>query len=182
MSEFSDLWNFIVKRSRDQAMPVVQDYDEFEYVFNLVKGCEGYLEVGTAEGNSFYVMSSAIKGDLAYVDLGEAHTEKQRNFILDRLKDRNITAIHGDSNDTNTFQKVCDRQFDVVFIDAGHTYENALIDAHLYAPLARKYVLFHDIQMPDVNRAFERYCMLTGQRGTRVVNSENYGYGIIKCK
>jgi len=184
--EFIDLWNYIVKRSRDAGIPVVQDQTELEYVFNLMKDCKSYLEVGTAEGNSLYVLANAMpKGSkITYVDLGEKHTTPHRNVILDQLKDYDVTAIHGDSNDFSTKARLSvDTLFDVVLIDAGHDDFNVAIDALFYGPLATKYIIFHDIKMPDVNRAFEWYCKQRHEcKNYRVVNSKTYGYGIIEVK
>lgn len=184
---FEEAWDFIVKRSADQNMVVVQDKTELEYIFNLMKGCGSYLEVGTAEGNSLYVLANAMpKGsEITYIDWAEPHTKDKRDFILDRLSDYKITAIHGDSNDEKTASKArrgvpfC---YDVVLIDAGHDDFNVAIDALFYGPLARKYIIFHDIQLPDVNRAFEWYCRQRPEcKNYRIVNSETYGFGVIEC-
>jgi len=180
---FEDLWNYIVKRSRDAGIPVVQNKEELEYVFNLLKDCKSYLEIGTAEGNSLYVLTNALpKGsEVAYIDLGEPHTEAHRKVILDQLKDYKICAVHGDSNNLDNVLKLSPRLFDAVLIDAGHDDFNVAIDAFLYGPMAKKYIIFHDIQLPDVNRAYEWYCRQKPQcKNYRVVNSGNFGYGIIE--
>jgi len=95
LREFNDLWAFIVKRSNDASMPVVQDKEELEYVFNLLKDCESYLEVGTAEGNSLYVLANAlpVNSEITYIDWAEKHTKENRDFILSRLTDYKITPI-----------------------------------------------------------------------------------------
>lgn len=180
--QFEEAWNYIVKRSKAAAIPVVQDRTELEYVFNLMKDCNSYLEVGTAEGNSLYVLANAMpKGsEITYIDWAEPHTEGPRNAILEQLKDYKITPIHGDSNDLFTLNRL-DGMYDAVLIDAGHDDFNVAIDAMLYGPMARKYIIFHDIQLPDVNRAFEWYCRQRPDcKNYRVVNSETYGYGILE--
>lgn len=192
---FEDHWNFIVNRSKEACIPVVQDKAELEYVYNLMKDCTSYLEVGTAEGNSLYVLTNAMpKGsEITYIDLAEPHTKPHRDMILERLKDYEITPIHMNSNDREAIQaartafytKHHDRNehhgYDMVLIDAGHEDFNVVIDALWYGELARKYIVFHDIQIPDVRRAFEWYCHVRKYcKNYRVVNSENYGYGIIE--
>lgn len=186
MPEFNELWDFIIKRSADANMVVVQDRAELEYVFNLMRNCSSYLEVGTAEGNSLYVLANAMpKGsEITYIDWAEPHTKQNRDFILDRLTDYKITPIHADSNDITTRNKADQGYFyDVVLIDAGHDDFNVAIDALLYGPMAKKYIIFHDIQLPDVNRAFEWYARQRPNcRASRVVNSEKFGYGILEVK
>jgi len=180
MQGFNEHWDFIVKRSNDACMPVVQNKEELEHVYNLLTGCESYLEVGTAEGNSLYVLANAMpKGSpVTYIDWAEKHTEENRAFVLSRL-DYPVTPIHGDSNDYATLNQVIDKKYDAVLIDAGHDDFNVAIDALFYGPLARKYIIFHDIQLPDVSRVFDWYCKQMNKKSYRVVNSEHYGYGVI---
>lgn len=175
--DFESLWREITS----DGVVTVQDRTELEYVFNLVKGCKSYLEVGTAEGKSLYVLAHAMPdAEITYVDLGEMHTERRRNYYLGKLKN-NITAIHGDSNDYSTYNQLGGKFFDVVFIDAGHEDFNVAIDAHLYGGRATKYIIFHDVQMPDVGKVFDWYSrQMPDRRAYRVVNSANYGYGIIE--
>lgn len=180
---FDEAWDFIVKRSADANMVVVQDRAELEYVFNLMRNCSSYLEVGTAEGNSLYVLANAMpKGsEITYIDWAEPHTEQNRNFILDRLTDYTIRYIHADSNDQTTAYEVQCKRFDAVLIDAGHDDFNVAIDAMHYACLAKKYIIFHDVQLRDVDRAFTWYAKQRPDcRAYRVVNSEKFGYGILE--
>lgn len=183
MKEFTELWDYIFRRSMKAGIPVVQDQTELEYVFNLMKECTSYLEVGTAEGNSLYVLANAMPegSDITYIDLGEPHTTPHRNEILDQLKNYKIKPIHGDSNDISTLISRDKIQFDAVLIDAGHDDFNVAIDAFFYGPLATKYIFFHDIQLPDVNRAYEWYCRQRPEcKNYRIVNSENFGFGVIE--
>lgn len=180
--KFEELWNYIIKRSADICIPVVQDRTELEYVFNLMRNCTSYLEVGTAEGNSLYVLANAMpKGsEITYIDWAEKHTEGPRNAILGQLTDYKITPIHGDSNDYSTMHRVKTAS-DVVLIDAGHDDFNVALDAIFYGQFASKFIIFHDIQLPDVNRAFEWYCRQRPEcKNYRIVNSTHFGYGIIE--
>lgn len=180
---FSEHWHFIVQRSQDACMPVVQDREELEHVYNLLTNCKSYLEVGTAEGNSLYILAQALpKGsEITYIDWAEPHTEKNRNFVLERLKDYKITQVHENSNNLLT-RELVNQSFDAVLIDAGHESWNVAIDAMLYGPLALKYVIFHDIQLPEVEKAYNWYCRQRPEcRSYRVINSETFGFGILEC-
>lgn len=180
---FEDLWEFVVKRSADAAMVVVQDRTELEYVYNLMRGCTSYLEVGTAEGNSLYVLANALpKGSqITYIDWAEPHTKVNRDFILNKLEDYAVRPIHADSNDTQTLDKVRDHRFDAVLIDAGHDEFNVAVDALFYGPLANKYIIFHDVQLPAVSKIFDWYANQRPDcRAYRVANSQFYGYGVLE--
>lgn len=188
--QFEEAWNFIVERSRKACIPVVQDRTELEYIFNLMKDCKSYLEVGTAEGNSLYVLAHALqeKENIVCVDFGEKHTEPPRNLVIQSLEAKgfDIIEVYGNSHGPEVVSFVprykpgC-THFDAVLIDAGHSYEDVIADAVAFGSLAEKYIFFHDIRIPDVNRAFEWYCRQRPEcKNYRVVNSENYGYGVIE--
>jgi predicted O-methyltransferase YrrM len=178
LSVFNEAWRDITKR---EGVVTVQNREELEHVFNLLYGLESYLEVGTAEGNSLYVLAHALKPDavITYIDYGEKHTTLSREEVLRRIPQA-VTAIHGDSNDFITHNQVKETRYDAVLIDAGHDAFNVAIDALFYGPLATKYIIFHDVQLPEVNRAFTWYVKQLGKESYRFINSETFGYGIIK--
>lgn len=193
---FNDLWQFMVDRSRrdEKAIVVVQDRDELEYVFKLIKNCnaQSYLEVGSAEGNSLYVLGNALadKSSITCVDLGEDHTAAPRkeSITLLRFAGYTVEEVLGDSTLKETYYKVfspytplVQQSYDVVFIDGGHDYTTVLSDAILYAPLAKKYVFFHDVQLPEVKAAVDWFVKHWNLgKYHEFINSNSYGYGIIE--
>lgn len=180
---FDELWRFVCERSA--SFPVVQEYHELEHVFNLMKGCESYLEVGTAEGNSLYVLSHALKENavITFIDLGENHTKEAREDAIN-LTHRFMTGILGNSHSAKVLKSTLLKQeYEVVLIDAGHTYEDVIVDAVAYGSLANKYIIFHDVCLPDVARAFDWYCKQRPDcRAYKMINSETFGYGIVEIK
>lgn len=186
MSKFEELWTEITKRP---GVITVQNKEELGHVFNLLTGCRSYLEVGTAEGNSLFVLAQALQKDpiVRYIDYGEKHTTPARNEIIARLKDSGISVygLHGNSHDPKLIESIAPitynglEKFDAVLIDAGHTYEDVIADASAYGWMASKYIIFHDVMLPEVNRAFEWYAKQVQKRCYRFVNSETFGYGII---
>lgn len=194
MKNFNELWKFISDRSNRDVKPIVlvQDKTELEHIFNLMRNCEckSYLEVGTAEGNSLYVLAQSMKShsDIAIIDLGEPHTTKPREDVLNILKDECLYVkdkIYGDSTLPSTIGRLClgkpERKFDCILIDGGHDFSTVLSDAIFYAPLATKYIFFHDIQLPEVRRAVS-WWHSRWQLGkySEFINSDNFGYAIIE--
>lgn len=177
MKTFDELWKFVNRNGS-----IVQDKAELEYIFNLIKNCDGYLEVGTAEANSLYVLSHALKpmSPITYIDFGEDHTAKQRNENIAEIPNK-ILAIHGNSHDMKSIDLAASR-YDVVLIDAGHGYEDVILDAICYGRMADKFILFHDIQIKDVAEAFVWYCNYMKFRDVSFFSTPNsgYGYGVIK--
>ena len=181
-SKFDELWKFITKER--PGVITVQEYGELKHVYGLLENCTSYLEVGTAEGNSLYVLTQAMKPGsfVYYIDWAEPHTADARQEVLEHLrKDYKVIGVHGDTNDYKTAREVSYLKFDAVLIDAGHTDFNVAIDTMLYAGLANKYVIFHDIMIPDVNRVFEWYRkQFPYRKAYKIVNSEDFGYGIVQ--
>lgn len=181
---FSDCWNYIVERSKAGPFPVVQDRSEMEHVYTLLQGCESYLEVGSAEGNSLYVFANAMRpgSRITYIDWDEKHTRPHRERAIKELESNGykITGVRSNSNDFRAALSLKDKEFDCVLIDAGHKGFNVAIDAMFYAPLATKYIVFHDIRLPDVEEVFAWYSSQRPDcKAYRFFNSDTYGYGVM---
>lgn len=180
-SIFNECWDFIVKRSEAAGYPVVQDKRELEHVFNLMKDAGSYLEMGSAEGNSLYVLAHALMpgANITYVDYAENHTTQSRNEVIKLLinKGYRVRGFCGNSHDKSIIANARD-SYDCVMIDAGHTFDDVMQDAKAYLPMAQKYCFFHDVELPEVRKAFE--IQKQGKNYHYFIRSENYGYGIIK--
>lgn len=196
---FDKLWKDIEERSQRWSIPIVQDRAELEHVFNLMKGCKSYLEVGTAEGNSLYVLSHALpdKAKVFSIDFGEKHTRLPCQEITSKLRERLDFNSHTCNSHahyappsalerwgidkTPIFIWELEKPYDVVLIDAGHTYEDVIADAAAFGWMANKYIIFHDIQIPEVRKAFDWYCAQNPQfKRSEFINSTTYGYGILE--
>lgn len=188
---FDELWKDLEERSKRWAISIVQDYKELEYVFNLIKGCrcQSYLEIGSAEGNSLYVLSHAMVEDARkiLVDFGEEHTAAPRKEVLDKIKLHISRQFLGNSHNTGMLSlaqqsnKMGNASYDVVFIDAGHTYEDVIADAISFGWLANRYIIFHNVCLAPIKKAIEWYLAQNPQfKYHEFINSTHYGYGIIE--
>lgn len=184
MQTFTNLWQSVIKRSVE--FPIVQERSELEHVFNLIQGCESYLEVGTAEGNSLFVLAHALKpgARITSVDLGERHTKPHQEDVRRLLSPHyTVAAYHGDSTNPSTYPNK--EKHDAVLIDGGHDFNTVLSDANMYGLLATKYILFHDIKLPDVARAVNKFLNDKNPgnwRYSEYVNSPTMGFGIVEIR
>lgn len=184
MKAFEEAWKFVKDKALDRVFPVVQDKSELEYIFNLMIGSNSYLEVGTAEGCSMYVLAHAMpnKSWLHWIDLGEKHTQAYREEFFQDLSriGYNVSGMIGNSNELNMTNELTDK-VDCVMIDAGHLHHNALLDLINYGKLATKYIFVHDVTMPDVMKAFCEYALANPHlKPSTFIRSTTYGYGIFK--
>lgn len=185
MPDFDSLWNWARSRGEFQ-----QEYTELRHIFDLMSACDckSYLEVGTAEGNSLYILGHAVddRGTIDYIDLDENHTREARTQSIQKLvqekwpmQGRMIGFHHGNSTDPLLLDSK--RKFDCVLIDGGHDYKTVLSDSIMYAKMANKYVFWHDIQLLEVKIAVD--CFLSAIKSGKYstfINSDNFGYGILE--
>lgn len=175
---FDELWSFATRNGE-----IVQEKIELNFVYDLMKACDckSYLEIGSAEGNSLYVLGHVVEKYIDYIDYGEAHTTPLRDECVGKLKElgKNVTGYLGDSTNAKTLPNK--QKYDCVLIDGGHDYETVLSDCMMYAGLATKYVFFHDVQLKPVADAIEFYLKRWPLgKYTTFINSPTYGYGILE--
>lgn len=180
---FDNHWKHLQERCNRLSFPLVQDKGEMQHVYNLVRGCKSYLEVGTAEGNSLYVMGHALLSDalVVSIDWQEPHTKNARDEVLNSIPQK-VIEVPYDSHTPKAIDAARSyAPYDVVFIDAGHKYDDVVQDAKNYGIMATKYIIFHDIVLPEVYRAFRFYCSTRNFKNVRIYSSTGspYGYGII---
>jgi predicted O-methyltransferase YrrM len=143
---------------------VVQDKEELMCVFHIIQGmgCTDMLEIGSSNGISTGILSHALRdySKVVCVDLGEKHTIKNLEKVLQKIgvyKKRPYLYV-GNSQIAEMATKVASDHpegFDVVFIDADHSYTGVKTDYEYYKDLARKVIILHDINMEGPGRLFE---------------------------
>lgn len=174
-SEFKQHWDWAASRGTFQ-----QEYTELEHIYNLMKGCDcqSYLEVGSAEGNSLYILGQTSKM-VAYIDIGEKHTDDLRNRAIEALK-KPVQQFIGDSTTPEISRQITSKH-DCILIDGGHDFATVLSDSIMYAPLATKYIFWHDIQLPQVKMAVDWFVSRwkLGKYST-FINSPTFGFGIME--
>ena len=178
---FDSLWHFIVHR----GIPVVQNKDELNHIYDLIKDCRSYLEVGSAEGNSLFVLGKALLplSTIVSVDKCEDGTRVKKQEVLNLLQESNLIVheIKGFSYRRETVKEASFySNYDVVFIDAGHDYEDVIADALCYGIMAKKYIIFHDILLEPVKQAFDWYVKKQHLQDRSYTFGTEYGYGVIK--
>lgn len=179
MSEFEERWKWLTKRAGGETN-LVQERNELKHIYDLMKACEckTYLEIGSAEGSTLHVLGS-IPEYVDYIDFCEPHTETLRKEVVGQ--NRKFNCYAGDSTKSSTYGIRNISKRDCVLIDGGHDFVTVLSDSIMYAPLATKYVFWHDIQLPEVRKAVEWFVPRwnLGKFST-FINSANYGYGILE--
>lgn len=158
---------------------------------------ERVLEIGTARGGTFFLLSRVASEDAQLITLDlpngpfGADSYPWRTHLVRSLgrERQEIHVLRADSQRVETFDRVkeflCGKTLDLLFIDGDHRYEGVKTDFASYAPLVRTggLIALHDIVpgeekyvggVPDFWREVKE-----GRRTREFVESwEQGGYGI----
>ncbi len=124
------------------------------FLFENARNMESVIELGSWKGKSTHALLSSKCPKVVAVDTWkgsqfepEAHAEAASGSVFADFKKNvghftNLEIIEGDINDVvNT---IPDKSFDMVFIDAGHTYEEVKNDIRKWKGKARILLCGHD--------------------------------------
>lgn len=172
-----------------------QDPQELSQFLSFIKdsNIRSYLEIGSRNGDSFWAVMTAIGAQARWgvaIDLPEnGGALELLQKTRDDLEQQDICAelIIGDSRDTEAIHRVSVLDYDLLLIDADHTFDGVCHDYVNYAHLA-KYVAFHDIAAPpgyqsdgkpnDVGIFWS--ALKQGRKTLEIITpGSNMGYGIL---
>lgn len=147
----------------------IQLADELLELVQLVnsENTERVLEIGTANGGSFYTWCRGISSieEVVSLDLpngryGGGYNERKINIFRNFSNTVNMEFVRGDSHKESIYEEVDsiagEEGFDFIFIDGDHSYEGVKMDFHMYKKLLSEngIIALHDIQYhpndPDI--------------------------------
>lgn len=151
-----------------------------------------FLEVGAYRGLwgmafGLYCIQNNIEGTYVTITMIDEDDNNQHLYkSLDYLKSIGIKTdlINLNTSDVTALDRVNEIQssYNIVFIDAGHRYEEVLNDIQKFVPLCDDVLLFHDIrpkEMNDFNGVYEAIKASKIHLDEEIVTNENVmGIGI----
>lgn len=122
------------------------------------KGINTYLEVGAAAGGLTFLVNKILKPKIiVLVDDNRHRKNSLRSKVLQGV-DRE--EIIGDSQSEKIVNKVkgLGHTYDLMVVDADHSFEGVTKDLTNYANLCEKYLVLHDtVCCEGVKKAFENF-------------------------
>jgi len=120
---------------RGKGWWIEQNPHELATFLSSLEGVQKVLEIGTAQGGLYRFFRDVMEWDVHVIDVSPPRNihNKEKYFK---------GSSH--SEDTVKWAK-SHAPFDLIFIDADHSYESVDKDYKLYESLASKYVAFHDV-------------------------------------
>ena len=141
---------------------------ELDWLFEKSQQMDSILELGSWKGRSTQAFAKGCKGSVICVDhfLGNsnergpsgAHAEASINDIYFELVTnmqpyKNISILRMESLQAAKYFKPA--SIDMIFIDAGHLYEEVKQDILAWFPICRKLFCGHDYTMQEVKEAVD---------------------------
>ena len=119
---------------------------ELLFLYNKSLEMRTIVELGPYKGRSTFALCSGCKGVVITVDnfsMSDRETLEKNVGHFNNLK-----IVEGDSSDTQEIQEI-----DMLFIDAGHSYEDVRMDIEAWKFLTKKLICGHDYDLPEVKQA-----------------------------
>lgn len=129
-------------------------FEEQTFLYDRAKEMQTVVELGSWKGKSTHAICSSGCPSVTAIDTWagsafepEAHAEARSGSVLEMFKNNtkeftNLKMIQMDINEAvSQFE---DKSIDMVFIDAGHTYEEVKNDIEKWLPKARVLLCGHD--------------------------------------
>lgn len=131
-------------------------------------GCgvgDSLLEVGSNKCANLYMMAGVLRpgSNIVSIDMGKKEFARERKIVFDKLKEEGFVCHYVAWNShlvrsRNHVMDIGDGTYDIVYIDADHSYKGLSQDLKLYAPLRSKHgvLAIHDIAgIPAVAQAWQ---------------------------
>jgi hypothetical protein len=139
----------------DNKIPGWMTFNELQWLYNNAKKMNSILEIGSWKGRSSHALLSGCKGTVTCVDHFEGsgdsgdytHMQGKKEDIYEQFVHnvghfKNLEVIKASSEEASVLLK--DRTFDLIFIDAEHTYESVKKDIELWKNKANIVIAGHD--------------------------------------
>jgi glycosyltransferase involved in cell wall biosynthesis len=135
-------------------------FEELTWIYETAKRHYHIAELGSWKGRSTHAWASGTRGNITAIDTWEgsdfigddtnrlAKLEDVFKVFKDNLKQFDNVVVNR-KRGMDAVKDYEDKSFDVVFIDAGHTYEDVKADIDAWLPKAKMVLCGHDY-LPDV--------------------------------
>lgn len=135
-------------------------HEEAKWLYEKAKSMSSIVEVGSYQGKSTHALLSGCYGKVFAVDHfqgsadpGDATYKKngKQKFMDNVGYFTNLVLLEMTSEEAT--KQILDKSIDMVFIDAGHLYEEILEDIKLWLPKTKVLICGHDFTHQGVGKA-----------------------------
>jgi hypothetical protein len=150
--------------AKNNKIPGWMSVTDLLWLYNIAKEMDSIVEIGSWKGRSAHALLSGCNGTVYAVDhflgsldeRGGPHAEAgirdiHKDFMNNVGNFKNLKVLKMDNGEAA--KQFEDNSVEMVFIDAGHTYEEVLGDIRRWLPKVRKIICGHDRGDEQVNKA-----------------------------
>lgn len=189
---------------KEGSLKLQQVPSEYASLLILMKshGAKSYLELGVGNGGSFamacFMMQETLKTAdavdcLAYRNLGIGQCEEEINSFVEVVNElfgrdeyvKDVAMFHNKTTD-NFFVDEPLNKYDIIFIDADHSYEGArkdFVNAQKHIN-ENGLIIFHDIASkacPGIVQIWKEIKKFVPESCAEFIHGENCGIGVLRC-
>ncbi len=150
-------------------------FPELMWLNDMAKKYETIAEVGSWKGRSTHALLSGCKGSVTAIDTWKGATDPKdgtygqdvfKEFLINTKDFGNLIVNRNES--VEAAKRYADGEFDMVFIDATHTYDEVKADIEAWLPKTKRLICGHDYSphWPEVMRAVDGTLKKDGVVGT----------------
>jgi len=178
-------WNKVWYRNKARSYPQAwaTEVEVFDFLYGLARMIkpENVLEIGTFEGDTAVAIGRALKdnslGHLTTVDVKDFG---QKSVVENAGLSNFVTCI---IQDIVKYAAETQQSFDLIFIDDGHSYQEAIRDLEYSNRLIKDYgyIIGHDVlTVPDVTAAYTNFTERYKDRYYKMIIDSYDGIFILK--
>lgn len=139
---------------KDTYIPGWMSYRELKFLYETAKDMESVIELGSWKGRSTHALCSSKCPSVTAIDHWQgskaepsAHAQAKDGSVFEEFKKNvtgftNLTIVKKDINEA--VNNVEDNSVDMIFLDAGHTYEEVKNDIRKWKSKAKIILCGHD--------------------------------------
>ena len=138
---------------------------ELNWLHESSKKMACVVEIGSWKGRSTYALLTGCKGHVRAIDHWKGNAgvkEMEREVNGDNIYQEFLKNVGNFPNlivERGESKEIADKYpgwtFDMIFIDAGHTYEEVKRDIKIWLPKTKKLICGHDYDFPEVKKAVD---------------------------
>ena len=146
--------------------------ESVELLCKYMSEADDYIEIGTLYGASAILAGLHCAGDVYCIDpldgyYGTGRMDRPTNMLPSvEIVRNNWERFNLDPDRLHIYAQcnppfpadLVDKRWDVGYIDGDHTYSGAMHDWIALKDKVNKYILFDNVEKPDVRRVFDKAC------------------------
>ena len=143
-----------------------------------LKSCSSYRELGTNQGGSASVALLEHLNYYEFIDKSFKNYRPQKLILDNFIFEKDIQVV---MHEKSSLEVKTDIITDFLLVDSVHRYKHVKREIAIYAPLTKKYIMFHDTHgIPEVYVAVKEFLDTTNEWKETEHYAKGAGYTVLQ--